>query len=168
MARYYDMKGKMMTKEEFDTLSESLTQNLMKLAETDGDKIHSAPTAIREYNNGKLKVTMLWSGYIDDEIEGSYFVSDYPLFKILVSNMINGEWRKEPISQIYSNRQSADVEFEDLLLSYTKSYYDENGEFVYEGNLLKSHLPQDMEVREKKEKAERAKPKTVLTEGMVW
>lgn len=165
MAAYYDMKGKSCTKDHYIEQVELLKKNWDAI---EPDKRHSAPTVIREFRNEKLNVQMIWRGEVLDNIVESYFPSDYQLFRIHIYNFMNGKWVLEPSESTYYNRSKANTAFEDILLNYGKCYYDEEGDFILEDNLVQSHMPEDFKVMEEKIAKEKSTPKTVLEDGMVW
>lgn len=170
MACYYDANGKSCNQEHLLKEVETLSKNWESI---DAKKRHFSPTTIREFNNGKLNVRMLWDGKVGDHMEKNYFPSDYQLFTVIVFNNMAKDgtpehWVREPSESTFYNRNKANNCFEDILLSHAKCYYDENGEFVMEENRLTSHMPADFKLLEEKIAKEKSTPKTVVDDGMVW
>jgi hypothetical protein len=171
MACYYDTNGKNCTQERLLEQVKELESNWSAI---DAKQRHSSVTAIREFNNGKLNVRMLWSGKVSDHIEKNYFPSDYPLFVVVVLNNMTpsgseGEiWKQEPSESTFYNRNKANNCYEDILLRYANCYYNEEGEFFTEDNRLISHMPADFKLLEEKIAKEKSIPKTVIDDEMVW
>lgn len=165
MSKHYDLKGKFIKEDEYNAIVADL---LEKWQDIDELERHDSHLDIRQFNDLCLKITLRWQGLMGEDITGFRFQSDYPIFEITIANFINGEWREEPMRKTYSKSSEAMLAFEDALLSYTKSYYDEDGSFVIVGNLMKSHNAFSEEY--KRNKAEAVKPKsdaTMIT-GVEW
>lgn len=133
MARYFDLFSAPMEKEQFDKLRSHFEGVYKKHCENDPSTAPMNPFSVREYQNEKLAVQLVWSGEIGDKEQERYFKSQYPVFKILILNKrSDGNWYEEPIVKTYFKRANADSDYEDILMKYTSSFYDEEGNFQYD------------------------------------
>ncbi|AGG91069.1 MULTISPECIES: hypothetical protein [Acinetobacter] len=139
MARYFDMFSKEISKEEYEKLRAHFEEVFRKHAENEPDTLPLNMFSVREFQNENLCVQLIWLGEISDKIVSSHYKSQYPIFKIAILNKRNDDrWYEEPLSKTHNRRSSADAEYEDILLKYSKCYYDEEGNFTYsEDNLSK-------------------------------
>lgn len=104
-------------------------------------------TMIAEYENPKIKLKALWVGKCSDS--AIIPAAHRKPFRILVLNNTgstdNPKWCNDPSSR-KDFRTEADLMdfYNDFLITWTKSYVDEDGEFYIEDNLIAPPPPADM------------------------
>lgn len=87
---------------------------------------------VRKYENHKIKINIEWLGSGDSIAS---FRSSYALFAVKQYDMVNGEFKHAPESgKTFSKLNEAIEYYETVLFDYTNSHYDEEGEFIEEGN----------------------------------
>ncbi|WP_354836930.1 hypothetical protein [Acinetobacter nosocomialis] len=133
MARYFDLFSNPIEKEQFDKLREHFANMHQKHTENEPSTVPLNSFSVREYQNEKLCVQLIWSGEVNDKEQQQLYKSLYPVFKILILNKrSDGRWYEEPIIKTYFKRDQADSDYEDILMKYTSSFYDEEGNFQYD------------------------------------
>ena len=130
--RYFDLFSKEIDKQKWEELREHFKSVYEKHGENEPDSQPLDPFSIREYRNEILCVKLVWNGEIVESEVGNLYKSMYPVFKVLIMNKRDGEWRVEPMQHSYFKRIEANNKFEDILITYTQSYYDEDDNFLYD------------------------------------
>lgn len=166
--RYFDLFSEEIDKAKFDELKEHFVSVFAKHGENEPETQPLDPFSVREYRNERLCVKLVWVGEVSGGDCANLFKSMYPIFKVLILNHRDGEWRQEPIEHSYAKRKDADSKFEDVIISYTESYYDECGEFKYDESNLSKCIHETITKETLEDDALPTityKPQTVITDG---
>lgn len=98
----------------------------------------SAYRNIREFDNGSVRVMLVWSGKVTPK-EHSSFRDTWPLFALYVANYdANGKLVIDPVmnGKTFAFEADAIDGYEKFLCQWTKCITNDDGEFVEVGNDL--------------------------------
>lgn len=90
---------------------------------------------VRAFENEKVRLVITWVGEIKDADE--LFRTTYPLFKLEQHDKVDGAWVESFESgRTFASMRKVDEYYEDFIVRWTASFFDEDGEIHEVGNLL--------------------------------
>lgn len=100
-------------------------------------------TTVREYDNGQVRVTLEWLGFVEDF---GVFKDCWKVFTINVFNYNSvGDIRRDPVDdgKCFPDEAAAIAGYEAFIERWTASHRTADGEFVEEDNRLTPPPPPD-------------------------
>lgn len=170
MPRYFDTNG---TEVGVEAFKKMMIQREKKWKEASEETRPHSFLAVREFRrsegttNRPVRISILWMGVVEDKVVAEKFSSMYEIFCVGVEVFANGAWQRDPLVKTFRKRSDADAHFENWVMRFSRSYYNEDGDFVVEENEIVDPNEEISEEEEDKKPKETYKPKTSFG-GMVW
>lgn len=90
---------------------------------------------VHAFENEKVRLIITWLGKIVDGDQ--MFRTTYPLFKAEQYDKLGDKWVESPESgTTFPNLKKVEAYYEDFVIRWTKSYFDEDGNIHEVGNVL--------------------------------
>lgn len=107
------------------------------------DEKEAAAETIVDFANDRMTIKVIFNGKLDDG--ENYFPRNRPLFTAHVHNWTGKSWVSDAVEheKTFPNEKMAHKWYQEFLMDWSDSYYDDEGEFVEVGNKLTPPKPAD-------------------------